>query len=284
MVAGNAGLMLLLHRMIYSEFPLTRYLERIGLGSPPDPDEAGLRKIHSAQAFSIPFENIDIHLGRTISLNLADLVSKILERKRGGYCFELNGILGMALTAAGFSVQEKLARVLYDRTGPGARTHEVLIAAISGRKWLADCGFGAPGLRLPMQLVPDLIQEQDGDRFRLRRDPGLGLVLQKETKDSFLDLYCFQESELTLGVDIDMANHFTSTWPGSKFRLHRICCIPKPWGRVTLMDMELTTYRNGQSSSRTLAEGPEYMAAIAEHFGIHIDAQYQDLIPLDMRG
>jgi arylamine N-acetyltransferase len=133
-------------------FPLSQYLERIGLSTAPKPNEEGLRQVHSAQAFSIPFENIDIHFGRPISLNSADLVEKILRQKRGGYCFELNGIFHRALKALGFSVRPHMARVLYGRPAPGGRTHEVLVVAVSGKKWLADTGFGAR-LRAPSRSL-----------------------------------------------------------------------------------------------------------------------------------
>jgi N-hydroxyarylamine O-acetyltransferase len=266
--------------MISTGFPLPEYLERIGLSNPPSPNESGLQQLHSAQAFSIPFENIDIHLGRPISLKPEDLVEKFLRRKRGGYCFELNGIFRMALAALGFSFHTHLARVLYGRKDAGARTHQIQIVTISGRKWLADVGFGGPGLRSAMPLAIDQVCEQFGEHYRLRQDLELGTVLQKKTGDGFLDLYAFNENELTLEVDIETANHVTSTWPLSIFRLRRMCFLANPRGRVTLSDMDLTIYRDGQSVSRTLPSGPEYMAAIAKHFGIVIDARYKELKPL----
>jgi N-hydroxyarylamine O-acetyltransferase len=266
------------------DFPLSQYLARVGLSKSPEPDEEGLREMHSAQAFSIPFENLDIHLGRGISLKMEALVSKLINQRRGGYCFELNGIFHLALKSLGFTVRPLLARVLYGRKDPGARTHQVLIVTISGRDWLADSGFGGPGLCLPLPIVPDQIGEQYGERYRLRRDSVYGMVLQRESQDSFVDLYSFDEREPTLDVDIDMANHFTSTWPASIFRLHRMCSLRKLWGRVTLSDMELTIHRNGQSLTRILPPGPQYMASIAEHFGIHLNARYEDLSQLDTNG
>lgn len=263
-----------------SGFPLDQYLERIGLGRPPHPDEDGLKDLHSAQAFSIPFENFDIHLGRTISLEPGDLVAKMIHRRRGGYCFELNGLLGLALKALGFKMRPLTARVHYGRTDPGARTHEVLIVTISGREWLADCGFGGPGLRLPMPAVPDRVEEHFGARYRLRRDPRYGAVLQKESAGDFVDLYSFNVHEMTLDIDLEMANHFTSTWPSSIFRLSRMCALPKPWGRVTLSDMELAIHNAEGVVRRILPPGPAYLEAVTEHFGLRLDARYEDLAPL----
>ena len=240
--------------------------------------------MHLAQAISIPFENFDIHLGRAISLKSKDLAAKLILRRRGGYCFELNGLLHLALESLGFSVRPLLARVLYRRLDPGARTHEVLIVAVSGRKWLADAGFGGPGLREPIPLVPDQIEEQCGELYRLRRDSRFGMVLQKQAGDEFVDLYAFDENEVTLDIDIEMANHFTSTWPESIFRLQRMCALPTSRGRVTLADMDLTIHRDGVSTSRTLSPGPQYIAAIREYFGINLDARYEDLLALPATG
>ena len=258
-------------------FPISRYLERITLSSLPRPDVEGLKQIHAAQVFSIPFENLDIHLGRIISLQPEDLVVKILNRSRGGYCFELNGLLRMALSAAGFIVRPRLARVLYGRTEPGPYTHEILIVTLSGREWLADAGFGGPGLRFPLPLIPDRIYEQCGDHYRLKQDPSIGWVLQKKSKNTFTNLYAFMD-QWTLDVDIEMANHFTSTWPGSIFRARKMCSFPKPWGRITLSDMELTIHRDGQSVHKILSPGPAYMEALVENFGLALDSDYTNFV------
>jgi N-hydroxyarylamine O-acetyltransferase len=259
------------------DFPLSQYLVRIGLSKIPAANEAGLREVHAAQSFSIPFENMDIQLGRIISLKPDDLVSKLINRNRGGYCFELNGLFHLALASFGFKARDLLARVLYGLPDPSPRTHQVIIVTIEGRDWLADCGFGGPGLCLPLPMIPDRVEEQYGENYRLRQDARLGWVLQKAINDGFMDLYSFDDRELTLENDIEMANHFTSTWPSSIFKLHRMCSLRKTWGRVTLSDMELNIYRDGQTMSRTLPPGPPYISALAEHFGICLDAKYEDL-------
>jgi N-hydroxyarylamine O-acetyltransferase len=276
-IAVRNGSMVFSAHMNFHDFPMPQYLTRIGLSKIPAANEAGLREVHAAQSFSLPFEDIDIHLRRAISLQPDDLVSKLINRSRGGYCFELNGLFHLALKSVGFSVRALLARVLYGLQDPSARTHQVLIVTIEGRDWLADCGFGGPGLCLPLPIIADRVEEQYGESYRLRQDARLGWVLQKESNDGFIDLYSFDDRELTLENDIEMANHFTSTWPSSIFRLHRMCSLRKPWGRVTLTDMELTIYRDGQSMSRILPPGPQYMSALAEHFGIYVDAKYEDL-------
>jgi N-hydroxyarylamine O-acetyltransferase len=263
------------------EFPLPEYLKRIGLPEAPAPDEQGLSTVHSAQAFSIPFENFDIHLGRTISLDPSSLVRKMLSQPRGGYCHELNSLFRLALKSLGFTLRVVMARVLYGRTDIGARTHQVLIVTLSGQDWLADVGFGGPGLRLPLPMITDQAYEQYGDRYRLKRDPRCGIILQKEGQNGFFDLYAFNDSELTLDIDIEASNHYTSTWPGSVFRLYRMCSLPQKWGRTTLTGMQLSIHRDGATVTRNLPPGPEYLKALSEHFGIVLDAKYEDLAPLN---
>jgi N-hydroxyarylamine O-acetyltransferase len=258
--------------MKFKNFPIDQYLERIGLDRAPEVSEDGLREIHSHQAFSIPFENLDIPLGRPISLKPEDLIQKILVNKRGGYCFELNGILHLALNALGFMAKAVMARVLYGLPDPTSRTHEALIVTIDEKKWLADVGFGGPGLRAPLQLMPDCIQEQYGDRYRLRSDARLGMMLQKEIPEGLLDLYAFDEHELTLDVDLEAGNHFTSTWPSSLFKLVKICALPNPNGRTTLMDLELAIYQGDQVTKHILEPGPAFNDALMNYFGIDLKA------------
>jgi N-hydroxyarylamine O-acetyltransferase len=263
--------------MNINNFPLPQYLARVGLSRIPEASEQGLREVHAAQSFSIPFEDLDIHLGRAISLKPDDLVTKLINRRRGGYCFELNGLFHLALESLGFKVRALLSRVLYGLGDPSARTHQVLVVEIEGRGWLADCGFGGPGLCQPLPIIPDRVEEQYGESYRLRQDSRLGWVLQKAISGGFMDLFSFEDRELTLDTDIEMANHYTSTWPASFFKMQRMCALRKTWGRVTLSDMELNIYRDGNVVSRTLPPGPEYISALAEHFGICLDAKYEDL-------
>jgi N-hydroxyarylamine O-acetyltransferase len=163
---------------------------------------------------------------------------------------------------------------------PSSRTHEVLLVTISGREWLADVGFGGPGLREPIPLVEDQVFEQGGAFYRLKRNARYGWMLQKKSEDGFFDIYVFDENEVTLDNDIEMANHYTATWPQSIFRLQRMAALPTPQGRITLADMELTIYRNGETSSQALPPGSQYIEAIRKHFGIDLDVRYEDLATL----
>src|SRR4029453_319959 len=136
------------------EFDLAAYLKRIGFEGATRPDLATLQALHLAHATHIPFENLDILLGRPIRLDLGSLQAKLGGGARGGYCHEQNLLFSAALTAAGFSVRQLAARVRYRTHRTLPRTHIVLLAEADGGTWIAGVGFGLEGLLLPLRFVP----------------------------------------------------------------------------------------------------------------------------------
>lgn len=196
-------------------FDLDAYLARIGYGGPVDPTVACLDALHLAHVSSIPFENLDILLGRPIHLDLESLQDKLVRGRRGGYCFEHNILFAAALEAIGFRVTRLAARV---RLGTGevtARTHMVLRVDAEGSEWLADVGFGGGSVLQPIPLEPGPVVEQFGWSFRLIDDDA-GRVLQALRPDGWLDYYSFT-FEAQHPIDYEVANHYTSTHPNSPF-------------------------------------------------------------------
>ncbi len=261
--------------MAVSGFDLDTYLQRIGVTGPVSVDAHWLECIQRGQLQHIAFENFDVLLGRDISLQVDALVHKLVRCRRGGYCFELNGLLGVALQACGYRLRSCLARVIYGRGSPGPRTHQVLIVEADGREWLVDAGFGGPGLRAPLPL-DDREHVQDGDRFRTRRDDEFGPILQKRIGELWSDLYAIDLAP-ALQQDFEMAHFFMSRHPQSYFRLHRVASLQRDIGRVALLDLTLNVERHAASNACTLEPGPGYIEALAHHFGIELDARYEDL-------
>jgi N-hydroxyarylamine O-acetyltransferase len=258
---------------------LDAYLERVALEGPIRPDVDCLARLQRAQLMHIPFENFDIQLGKDISLQPAALFDKLVRRRRGGYCFELNGLLMHALEALGYQPRPYLARVIFGRGSPGAHTHQILIVHVDQRDWLVDVGFGGPGLRAPLLLEIGREEVQDSDRFRLESDDQFGHILQKSVAGQWMDLYAF-ELQRALPLDFEMANFFMSRYPQSHFRLNRVAALLQTGGRVTLLNFTLSVERDGQSTSRELPDGAQYIAALSEYFGIQLDARYEDLLTL----
>ncbi|QQR89738.1 MAG: arylamine N-acetyltransferase [Myxococcales bacterium] len=198
-------------------FSIDAYLKRIGLSALPTATSAGLKSIVSAQACSITFENLDVLAGEAIRLDQSAIITKILHQGRGGYCFELNGLLALALQTAGFQLSRALARVTYKRSEPGPFTHMVLLVESEGKEWLVDAGFGGPGLIEPVLLEESDTIVQRGARFRLFKDNTGDFHLQRKIENEWLGLYIIS-SRAILPIDIEVANHFVSTWERSPFR------------------------------------------------------------------
>jgi N-hydroxyarylamine O-acetyltransferase len=247
-------------------FDLDRYLERIGLRGSP-----GIAEVHLAHVTSIPFENLDPHRGVPVALAIPDLERKLLAERRGGYCFEQNLLLKVALEALGAEVEMMLARV---RVGapPGAirpRSHLLLRVRAEGSTWHADVGFGRGSLFEPIPFGPGPEQGQLGRRFRVVED-GAELVLQTAREEGWEDLYGFAPDPVPL-VDVEVASWYTSTYPRSPFVTGLIAGIQgrdgshtmlSDWGELTLTE---DTPTGTTSTPVERAELPELLAA---NFGL----------------
>ena len=257
-----------------NEFDRETYLERIHLAGPIPVSEAGLLRLCRAQLFTIPFENMDIQLGRKLDLRPHSLFRKIVMGRRGGYCFELNTLFRTALSAFGFQARSALARVRLRGEITG-RTHLITLVRVGGREFIVDVGFGASCLRAPIPLEPGYMTVQDGSRFRLIEDGGFGNLLQIEHQDEWLDLYSFDTCVVT-DADIEMSNHFTETHPHSTFVRHRVAYLPNPEGAVSLLNHSLRLTRDGREDLQHIKAGPGYMEMLGARFDIHLDAGYDD--------
>lgn len=250
-------------------FPFDAYFDRIGYSGPLTATEDVLDAIQRAQLARIPFENFDVLLGRGISLEPAALFEKLIDNSRGGYCFELNGLLLMALQSIGFEARELLARVHTSGQVSG-RTHELILVMLAGRLWIADAGFGGPSLRAPIPLELDVSKAQEGESFRLIDAGRFGTMLQKRSEAQWWDLYSF-DLEHVCRADVIIANHFTSTSPLSHFTDTPVAALHTPAGKTTLRDRTLRRIENGVESVLEFPEGPAFMTALETHFGIVLD-------------
>jgi N-hydroxyarylamine O-acetyltransferase len=255
------------------DFDLDAYLERVGLRAAPAPGEEGLRALHRAQFFGIPFENLDIHLGRGIDLAPAAVFAKLVTGRRGGYCFELNGLLDRALAACGFPTRPLLARVHLGGE-PSARTHLLCLVTLDGREWIADAGFGGGGPRRPLPLEEGAAFDDGVQACRLTRVEPWGWVLQTRDKGEWRDSYSFDRGVAT-PRDIQLGNWFTSTSPDTHFTRVRTVSRPTATGRIGLRDREWTAVVDGREESRTV-EPAEYMSLLADRFGIDPGAGFGD--------
>jgi N-hydroxyarylamine O-acetyltransferase len=242
------------------------YLERIGYSGPTLPIAENLRELHRAHMFSVPFENLDIGHGRKIICDEASFVRKIIELRRGGFCYELNGVFAALLRDLGFKVTLLSARVARaDGSASPEFDHMALLVHLD-EPWLADVGFG-DSFNEPLQLRPGLDQIQGRRKFRIIEDSSDLHMEMAEPAEAWKRQYSFTLTPRQL-TDFAGMCHYHQTSPDSHFTQNRICSKATPEGRITLSGMKLIISRDGEREERLLVSEDEWRAVAEENFGI----------------
>lgn len=256
------------------------YLARIDMPARPTVDVAGLARLQRQHRLAIPFENLDIRLGRAIAIDGASVFDKLVTRRRGGYCFEQNRLFGDALTALGFAARPLLARVWLGATETPPLTHTFSLVQVEGRDWIADPGFG--GSYAPvMPLEEGEAESPDGARFRLSRD-GDGWLLERNGPAGATDgrgdgadwqrQYGFTTAEV-FDTDLALGNHWTSTAPGSRFTQATLASIVLPHGHAGLTDRRYRRYAAGATSEAEITDVRVYRMRMSLMFGIDLTVE-----------
>jgi N-hydroxyarylamine O-acetyltransferase len=224
-----------------------RYLARIGYEGPREPSPATLAALQRTHMMTVPFENLDIALGRPLVLDRAANYRKIVEQRRGGWCYELNGLFSWLLEQLGFDVTLLGSQV----AGPGGASADLahlLLRVDLDVPYIADVGFGQSSLR------PLLLSEVAGGV--IRNDDELQVVFSLEPRN--LD-------------DFDEMCRWQQTSPESGFVRRRTITLARPDGRITMRDLTLTERRGDQESTQELSGDDEWRAVLAERFGVDLD-------------
>ncbi|MFO0767878.1 MAG: arylamine N-acetyltransferase [Nitrospiraceae bacterium] len=232
--------------------------------------------LHRAHVLTVPFENLNIHLGQPVSLDPDDLFRKIVHRRRGGYCFELNGLFALLLEDLGFSVTRLAARVLYGAVGDRPRSHQVLVVKMEGQVWLVDVGFGGNGLLEPFPVKVGERKFHGSDQFALSLDDRGEYLLQCEIRRAWEKLYSFT-FDPCLPVDYTFANYYHSHSPDSLFTQRRICTMPTPDGRKTFTDMVLKIRTGGKTQEIHPRDMSEYRELLKYHFKLEVEGDFRSL-------
>lgn len=247
----------------------THYFNRIGLPWPRAVTPDTLAALQFAQRASIPFENIDVLLGRGISTEPAAIFTKLVTQRRGGYCFEQNQLLAGALTALGVPHQLVLARVWLGANEMPAHTHLAVVAELAGQRWLLDAGFGG-GYCPPLPLVAGSdATDAEGAACRLAHEEGIGWTLDRAADGRVVRQYSFTLAKV-FPADIRLCNHWTSTHKAARFTQLLMVNRVTTDGRHSLLGGRLTRVAAG--SSREEAITPAQLGALlASGFGLALD-------------
>jgi N-hydroxyarylamine O-acetyltransferase len=242
------------------------YLQRIAYTGPLDASPDTLARLHLAHLYAVPFENLDIHLGLRLSLEEAALFDKIVARRRGGFCYELNGLFGALLRELGFRVTMLSAEVASQSGGFSAEYDHLALRVDCGEPWLVDVGFGN-GFRLPVRLNDAADQPQEGSVYRIAADGDYRILLRRDAGSEWTPQYRFTLQPHAL-ADFAERCHFHQTSRESHFTQGRICTLALPGGRVTISGTRLIeTTAAGRTESELSGEA-EHAAALRARFGV----------------
>jgi N-hydroxyarylamine O-acetyltransferase len=241
------------------------YLARIAYTGSTVPSAETLRTLQRAHLFTVPFENLDIGRKRRIVVDPDASIRKIVEQKRGGFCYELNGAFSALLEAVGFRVTLLSARVPCADGSDGPEFDHLCLRVDLDQPWLVDVGFGDSFIE-PLLLKAGFEQQQeDGRVFRLVELERNGVLdLQRKQAEGWKREYLFSLQPRRI-EEFGAMCHYHQTSPESPFTRKRVCSRAMPDGRITLADMKLIITKNGVREERPVAE-EEWSQLLRDHF------------------
>ncbi len=255
--------------MIADNFRLQAYFKRIGFQGEPGNTLATVTELMRRQIFSVPFENLDVQAGKGVSMVPEAIVEKIIERGRGGYCYEVNGLFAMALRALGIDYQFVACRPMtYPVLRP--RTHMAVVVQLEGEPWLCDLGFGSYGIRAPLRLAAAGTEvRQDYDTFFLERPNERDYVLKAKVDGEWSNQYGF-DLWPQQWIDFVPANHLNATHPEALFVQKLVVVLHAPDGRRILFGNQFKQVRGTEVTTRTVPD-EEVGEVLRNAFGLSVD-------------
>lgn len=247
------------------------YLERIRYHGSLAPTAETLRALQVAHLLAVPFENLSIHAGQPIVLEDKALFAKIVERRRGGFCYEANGLFAALLRELGFDVTMLSAGVARAEGGFGPNFDHMALMVTLDERWLVDVGFG-DSFREPLLMDERGEQAQEKGRraYKIVPDGEQMILMQHEEGGAWKAQYRFTLQSYEY-ADYAAMCLYHQTSPQSHFTKGRICSRATEMGRVTLSEMRLIiTSGSGGRQERTLTSQQEYAQILREHFGIRM--------------
>ncbi|MEM6806188.1 MAG: arylamine N-acetyltransferase [Bacteroidota bacterium] len=242
------------------------YLSRIGYTGSMEPNKETLFSIQKAHLLSVPFENLDIHYGRKISLNPEQIFDKIIGEKRGGFCYELNGLFYLLLKKLGFELIQISARV-YGDDGLGKEfDHLCMLCTLDQEQYLVDVGNGSFSLH-PLAFVLEEEQTDPHGKFKLSKFDETYFLVSRFKKGIWVSDYLFS---IKAGEYQDFAEMciYHQTSPDSPFTNKTMCTQATPQGRITFLNDKLTIKKSGQKEKIALTDEVDFRRKLEQYLGI----------------
>ena len=249
---------------------VSRYLARIGIAEALPPTGESLRRLQKAHLFTVPYENMDILAGRPIVLKTGRLYEKIVLRRRGGYCFELNELFGALLRALGYGVRDYFGRFLKgEKEIPMRRHHVLAVTCPDGGQYLCDVGVGSGSPTYPMALRAGETLRDGASLYRMRTDDFLGWVLEEAHEGGWRDVYSFTEEE-QLPADFVAASFYCEKSPDSPFNKAPMISIRTEEGRKTRDGDEFRIFGRDGVQTLRVTDPAEQARLMRDWFGLEM--------------
>lgn len=252
--------------MLIPNVNVLAYLDRISYTGPTAPTAETLRALHRAHMLTVPFENLDIALGRKIICDEEAIIRKIVERRRGGFCYELNGAFAALLRELGFKVTLLSARVPREDGSDGPEFDHLVLRVDLEEPWLADVGFGDSFLE-PLRLKAGIEQPQGARQFRVAEEQGSLQLEMAESSAGWKREYSFTLAPRQFSEFADMC-HYHQTSAQSPFTRKKVCSRATPDGRITVADRKLIVTRDGKREESLLDSDEQWQAALKQYLGV----------------
>jgi arylamine N-acetyltransferase len=249
------------------------YFDRIGYGAPAEPTVETVQALVAAHNQSIPFENLDPLLGIPVAdLSAAALFDKLVHRRRGGYCYEHNGLMGYVLEELGFGVERLAGRVVWMNPGGPlpAQTHHVLSVTVPGvdGPLLVDVGFGGQTLTSPIRLEAGPVQETRHEPYRIR-ERGNGYQLEAEIGGEWQPLYMFT-TRAQPRIDLEVGSWYVSTHPHSFFVTGLTAALVTDDARWNMRGRNLAIHSGGETEKIRFDTAADVLDVLTDRFGIDV--------------
>ena len=245
------------------------YLARIGIRQNLSPDTESLFRLQKFHLLSVPFENLDIHKGKEIVLNAERFYTKIVDDRRGGFCYELNGLFFELLVSTGFNATIVSGRVSDGNGGFGNEFDHLAIAVkIEDSQYLADVGFGE-FTSVPLKIVCNEIQDDERGKFLIKQFDEEYLLVTKLEAGRYEDQYIFSLKPRRLD-DFALMCRYHQTSPGSHFTQKKLCSMPIEGGRKTLTDKVFKVTNGGMTTETEVRSEIHFSKLLQDEFGIMI--------------